>query len=57
VVPASALLGGVYLLIANDIAITLLKGEVIPVGIVTGMVGIPFFLYLLRRMASGSYEN
>ncbi|MEM0156010.1 MAG: iron chelate uptake ABC transporter family permease subunit [Thermoplasmataceae archaeon] len=57
VVPASALLGGLYLLIANDIANTLLRGEVIPVGIVTGMIGIPFFLYLLRRMASGNYEN
>ncbi|OWP56292.1 MAG: iron ABC transporter permease [Thermoplasmatales archaeon B_DKE] len=57
VIPTSALLGALFLLLADDVARTAVRGEVIPVGIVTGMIGIPFFLYLLRRMASGSYEN
>ncbi len=57
VIPTSALLGALFLLLADDVARTAINGEVIPVGIVTGMIGIPFFLYLLRRMASGSYEN
>ena len=57
VIPTSALLGALFLLLADDAARTAINGEVIPVGIVTGMIGIPFFLYLLRRMASGSYEN
>lgn len=57
VIPASALIGALFLLVADDLARTVITGEVIPVGIVTGMIGIPFFLYLLRRMASGGYEN
>ncbi|MBI4301986.1 MAG: iron chelate uptake ABC transporter family permease subunit [Chloroflexi bacterium] len=47
--PASALSGGSFLVVADLLSRTLLSPTEIPVGIVTAMVGGPFFLYLLRR--------
>ena len=45
--PASALVGGMFLVISDTIARTLLAPAEIPVGIVTALAGGPFFLYLL----------
>ena len=45
--PASACVGGMYLVIADTLARTLLTPTEIPVGIVTAMAGGPFFIYLL----------
>jgi cobalamin transport system permease protein len=45
--PASALVGGMFLVVADTIARTLLAPGEIPVGIVTALAGGPFFLYLL----------
>ena len=47
--PASALAGGIVLLISDTIARTVLMPREIPVGIITSIVGVPFFLYLLVR--------
>jgi iron complex transport system permease protein len=47
-IPASALLGALLLLLADDVARTLLAPLELPVGIVTAMLGGPFFLYLLK---------
>jgi iron complex transport system permease protein len=44
--PASALLGGIFLLGADTIARTILLPVEIPVGVVTAMAGAPFFLVL-----------
>jgi iron complex transport system permease protein len=52
VVPLSALLGAVLLAFADILARSL--GEV-PVGVVTAVIGAPFFLFLLRRTPRG-YE-
>lgn len=46
--PASALIGATYLLIADDIARMLFRVE-IPIGILTSLVGIPFFAFVLRK--------
>jgi iron complex transport system permease protein len=46
--PAAALSGGILMVLADTVARAL--GE-LPVGVVTAMVGAPFFLYLLRRQA------
>jgi iron complex transport system permease protein len=48
--PISALLGAVFLCLADIVA--RVPGDV-PVGIVTAVVGAPFFLYLLRRYRTG----
>jgi iron complex transport system permease protein len=46
--PVSALIGGGFLLAVDDLARSLFAAE-IPLGIVTAIIGAPFFLYLLRR--------
>jgi iron complex transport system permease protein len=50
--PASALIGAIYLLIADDVA-RLLFGVEIPIGILTSLVGIPFFAFVLRKARKG----
>lgn len=47
--PASALVGGMFLVVSDTIARTMLAPSEIPVGIVTALAGGPFFLYLLLR--------
>jgi len=48
-IPLAVLGGGAALLAADILARTLLAPRVIPVGIVTAILGAPFFLWLLRR--------
>jgi iron complex transport system permease protein len=45
--PASALVGGTFLMGADTVARTLLSPAEIPVGIITALAGGPFFVYLL----------
>jgi iron complex transport system permease protein len=45
----SILGGGTALLLADLLARTLLAPQVLPVGIVTALVGAPFFLWVLRK--------
>jgi iron complex transport system permease protein len=47
--PASALLGAVLLLIADTFARMLAAPAELPIGIVTAVIGAPFFLALLLR--------
>ena len=47
VIPASAMLGGAYLLVCDTMARTLTTAE-IPVGIITSILGAPYLFYLLR---------
>ncbi len=47
-IPASILIGALLLLIADDIARTLMAPLELPVGIFTALLGGPFFLLLLR---------
>lgn len=47
--PASVLLGGIFLLLADTVARSAFGATEIPVGVVTALCGGPFFIYLLRR--------
>ncbi|PYE50030.1 FecCD family ABC transporter permease [Deinococcus yavapaiensis] len=47
--PMSALAGGTLLVLADLLARTLTRPAELPVGIVTTLLGGPFFLYLLRK--------
>lgn len=47
--PASALLGGVFMVFTDTIARTVISPVEIPVGIITALFGGPFFIYLLRN--------
>jgi iron complex transport system permease protein len=51
--PVSALLGAIYLLMVDDIARTATVAEV-PIGIITALVGVPVFALILRRIQSKS---
>jgi len=44
--PIAALLGAVFLLLIDDVARTAISVE-IPIGILTAIIGVPFFLFLL----------
>lgn len=45
--PASAFIGGIFLVVSDTVARTAFAPTEIPVGIVTALAGGPFFLYLL----------
>lgn len=49
VVPASALVGGAFLMIADTIARTVIAPRELNIGVITSLVGAPVFVYLLRR--------
>lgn len=49
VVPASALLGGTILVLADLLARTLIAPRQLPVGALTALIGVPLFLVLIRR--------
>jgi iron complex transport system permease protein len=48
-VPVAALLGATLTVLADLLARMLLRGQEIPVGVVTALIGAPFFCLLLRR--------
>jgi iron complex transport system permease protein len=50
--PASVSLGASFLLLIDNIARVLLPGE-IPLGVLTGLVGVPILILLLRRGQMG----
>ncbi|MFC1991797.1 FecCD family ABC transporter permease [Chloroflexota bacterium] len=47
--PLSVLIGAIFLVLADLGARTVMAPVEIPVGIITAVCGVPFFLYLLRR--------
>jgi len=51
-IPASALIGAIYLIFVDDISRMLFNVE-IPIGITTSLVGIPFFAIILRKAKKG----
>jgi iron complex transport system permease protein len=51
-----SIIGGAAMLLLTDIAArTLIAPEELPLGVVTALVGAPFFLYLLRRAKQEMY--
>lgn len=49
VLPASALCGAILLLLADTLARTLIAPAELPVGMLTGLIGAPYFLWLVIR--------
>jgi len=48
-IPASMLFGASFLIICDTVARTVLAPTEIPVGVITAMIGGPFFVWLLKR--------
>jgi iron complex transport system permease protein len=55
-VPASALAGGAFLVLADSVARTIIAPREVPIGVITAILGGPFFLGLLRKRKA-SYGN
>jgi iron complex transport system permease protein len=53
--PLSACLGASFLILADIAARSVDPGREIPIGVVTAIVGAPFFLLLMRRHANASF--
>ena len=53
--PMSILFGATFLILADLVARTVDQPSEVPVGIITAVCGVPFFLYLLRRARVGSF--
>ncbi|MEQ8236728.1 MAG: iron ABC transporter permease [Syntrophomonadaceae bacterium] len=53
-IPVSFSLGAVFLVIVDDVSRILTGGE-IPLGILTALVGAPFFVYLLKKTKGGGW--
>jgi iron complex transport system permease protein len=53
--PASALTGAILLIGADTLARTVIAPTELPVGIITALLGAPFFLYLLRNQKKIRY--
>ena len=51
-VPASAFIGAIYLVVVDDVSRMLFNVE-IPIGITTSLIGIPFFAIILRKAKKG----
>ncbi len=47
--PVAAICGGIFLVLADTIARSIAQPAEIPIGIITAVVGAPYFVYLLRR--------
>jgi iron complex transport system permease protein len=47
--PLSILVGAIFLILADIVARTINAPTEVPIGVITAMTGVPFFLYLLRR--------
>jgi iron complex transport system permease protein len=49
VIPASALVGAIFLIVSDTIARTAFAPRELHIGVITSMIGAPVFIYLLRR--------
>jgi iron complex transport system permease protein len=48
--PASALLGGTFLVLSDMLARTIIAPSQLPVGVITALIGVPSFLWILSRL-------
>jgi iron complex transport system permease protein len=49
VIPAAAITGATFVLIADTVARTIIAPRELPVGAITALIGAPLFIYLLKR--------
>jgi iron complex transport system permease protein len=55
--PASALLGATLLVAADLVARTIVAPAELPIGILTALLGVPFFVVLLRRQRGQGFQG
>jgi iron complex transport system permease protein len=47
--PSSCIVGAIFLIWVDTLARTIIEPTELPVGVITALLGVPFFLYLLRK--------
>lgn len=47
--PSSCLMGAIFLILTDTLARSIVQPAEMPVGIITSLFGVPFFIYLLRK--------
>ena len=52
--PTAVMSGGIFLVLADTLARVLIAPQQLPVGVVTALIGVPVFLYLLNRTRTPS---
>lgn len=52
IIPASALVGASFVIVADTVARTLIAPRELPVGAITALIGAPLFIYLLKRQGT-----
>ena len=52
--PASALLGSLFLIWADTFSRTIAAPQELPIGVLTALIGVPFFLYIMNRSSKGA---
>ena len=52
-IPTSALIGAIFLIAADVVSRTLIPGQVLPIGVITALVGAPVFACILLRSQKG----
>ena len=50
------ILGGLLMLVADTLARTVVAPSELPVGIITSLVGVPFFMIVLVKMSGGKSQ-
>ena len=55
-IPASALLGGAFLIISDIFARKIMSPMELPIGVVTALIGAPFFIILLKKARSTRWK-
>ena len=51
-IPASVLLGGSFVIIADSLARTVIAPQQLPVGVLTAIIGVPSFLIILHSSST-----
>lgn len=54
-IPSCALVGGIFLVWTDALARTVIAPTELPLGIITALFGVPFFIYLLHRKKRGVF--
>lgn len=49
-IPIAALFGAIFLIVSDDIARSILSPSELPIGIVTAIVGLPIFLFIILNL-------
>ena len=53
--PVSGIVGALLVVLADALGRSVLAPQIVPIGIVTSLLGVPFFFYLLMRRARESW--